>query len=68
MNTDSKGRPFAKDDPRSWWNPDYKLIKEYPGMKGRLGLEVSKEGYTKNGVIPIAFDCAMWPEFWERLI
>lgn len=54
-------------DPRTIYLPKYKLIKEYPGMQGKLGLEISKDGYTKTGVIPIANDAKDFPEFWHDM-
>ena len=66
MATGNQEKKFDEKDPRSRWTPDYVLIKEYPGFIGKTGLLVSKEGYAKNGVIPIAEDCTKFPEFWHE--
>jgi hypothetical protein len=58
---------FNKNDIRSRYIPFYKLVKEYPGFKDRLGLEISKEGYSKNGVIPIVHNPEDFPEFWSKI-
>lgn len=56
-----------KIDPRTIYKPFFRLQKEYPGFSGKIGLEVSEQGYTKTGVIPVAPDAKDFPEFWTKI-
>lgn len=56
-----------REDPRKDWVAYYRLKAIYPNMEGKLGLEISPFGYTKNGVIPIVNHPYCWPEYWEKI-